>query len=68
MGSNTKPRFIATLAHPKEEAASADVYENDDMEKPTGRMFRLLLENKCLVGNKRSLVVDAGTCCGVCHV
>jgi len=60
MASNTIPPFVATLAHPHLEAASADVYQNDDMEKPTGRMFRYLLEKNCLLDDKRALVVDAG--------
>ena len=71
MGSNTIPPFIATLAHPKFEAASADVFQNgdfikgasyslDDMEVPTGRMFRYILQSSCTSGKNRKLVVDAG--------
>jgi FkbM family methyltransferase len=58
MGSNTVPPFVATLAHPTLEAASADVYHNDDMEKPTGAMFRYILEGHC--NDNDGNVIDAG--------
>eukprot|EP01116_Phalansterium_solitarium_P001271 TRINITY_DN11061_c0_g1_i1.p1 TRINITY_DN11061_c0_g1~~TRINITY_DN11061_c0_g1_i1.p1 ORF type:complete len:379 (+),score=139.78 TRINITY_DN11061_c0_g1_i1:70-1206(+) len=62
MGSNTNPPFVATLAHPKLEAASADVYENDDMEVPTRHMFEYLLNYECKKtrNGKLPVVVDAG--------
>jgi FkbM family methyltransferase len=60
MGSNTVPPFIATLAHPKEEAASSDVYKNGDMEIPTRLMFQWLLEKECSKDIGAQLVVDAG--------
>jgi len=61
MGSNTQPPFVATLAHPTLEAASSDVYKNDDMEVPTRKMFQWLLEEACSKEVGKKLVVDAGS-------
>lgn len=59
MGTSTNPPFAAVIASPPmSEAASSDVYQNGDMEKPTRRMFEFLLNKKCSEGNH--LVVDAG--------
>jgi len=58
MGTLTDPPFVATLADPQKEAASADVYQNGDMEIPTRKLFQFILKGKC---NKEKLVVDAGT-------
>jgi hypothetical protein len=38
-------------ANPHKEAASWDVYQNGDMEKPTRRMFEFLLYERCRSGN-----------------
>jgi len=58
MGTLTDPPFVATLADPQKEAASADVFQNGDMEIPTRKLFQFILKGKC---NKDKLVVDAGT-------
>lgn len=57
MATTTDPPFVATLADPQQEAASADVYQNGDMEIPTRKLFQHVLQHKC---TKDQLVVDAG--------